>query len=188
MPRKAYSLVAAVAIFAGLTPNAASAGQASVIAGMWQVHAFYTEDVATKERHDVYGSHPTGTMQIWPDGHFNAYLRSSEPALVASIWEDVAYSVMPQPARAIFYGGTYRIEGSTIFVHVTNARREGQVGTDAFDIGWDEGPTAAEEQRSFKLVTADGLDRLSIETQPLPNPNGFENTIVGRIVLERIPD
>ena len=189
MLRKAYKVAATAAIFAGLVLNAASAGETNAIAGMWQIRAFYTEDVATKERHDVYGAYPTGTMQVWPDGRFNAYVRSNEPARVASIWEDVAYSVMPASARAIFYGGSYRIDGQAMFVHVTNVRHEGPVGTDAFDMSWDEGRTTDEEPRSFQLVTAASkLDRLSIVTMPMPNPNGARNTIIGRIVWERIPD
>jgi hypothetical protein len=189
MLRKACKAVAAATVFAGLTLSAASAGETNAIAGMWQVRAMYTEDVATNERHDVYGSHPTGTMQTWPDGHFNAYIRSNEPALVASVWEDVAYSVMPDSARAIFYGGTYRIDGQALFIHVTNVQHQGPVGTDAFDLSWNEGRTRAEEQRLFQLVTAaDRTDRLSIATMPMPNPNGAGNTIVGRIVWERISD
>ena len=189
MMRKAYKAVAVATIFAGLALSAASAGESNSIAGMWQVRAMYTEDVATKERHDVYGSHPTGTMQMWPDGHFNAYIRSNEPALVASIWEDVAYSVMPESARAIFYGGTYRIDGQALFIHVTKVWHQGPVGTDAFDLSWDEGRTRAEEQRAFQLVTtANRTDRLSIVTMPMANPNGTGNTIVGRIIWERISD
>ena len=189
MSRKAYKAAAAATILAALALNAASAGETNKIGGLWQIRAFYTEDVATKERHDVYGTLPTGTMQVWPDGHFNAYIRSNEPARVASIWEDAAYSVMPSSARTIFYGGTYRIDRAAIFVHVTNARPEGPVGTDAFDMSWDEGRTTAEEPRSFQLVTGvNRPDELSIETMPMPNPNGTGNTIVGRIVWERIPD
>jgi hypothetical protein len=188
MFRKAYKAAVAT-IFAGLVLNGASARSASTVAGMWQVRAFYIEDVTSKERLDVYGSLPTGTMQLWPDGHFSAYVQSNEPARVGSIWEDVAYSLVPASARSTFYGGTFRIDGETIFVHVTNVRHEGPVGTDAFDMSWDEGRTTTEEPRSFQLVPAgNGPDQLTIETMPMPNPNGAGNTIVGRIIWERIPD
>lgn len=189
MVRNVFRLAVAVTIFTGLALSGATAREIKTIAGMWQLRAFYTEDVATKERHDVYGAHSTGTMQVWPDGHFNAYVRSNEPARVASVWEDVAYSVIPDSAQAIFYGGTYRIDGETLFVHVTNAMHQGPVGPDAFDLSWDEGRTTAEEARSFRLVTAvDWLDQLIIATRPMLNPNGAGNTIVGRIVWERLPD
>ena len=187
MLRKAYRIAAAAMIFTALALNAASAVETNAIVGMWQVRAFYTEDVASKECHDVYGSHPTGTMQVWPDGHFNAYVRSNEPA--GSIWEDVAYSLMPGSERTTFYGGTYRIREGMMFVHVTNVRHEGPVGTDAFDMNWDEGRTTNEEPRSIHLVIGiNRPDQLSIETAPMPNPNGGGNTIVGRIIWERIPD
>jgi Lipocalin-like domain len=189
MLRKAYKAVAAATILVGLTLTSAAAREANAIAGKWEVRAFYTEDVASKERHDVYGSHPIGTMQLLPDGHFNAQIRNKQPDIPMSVWEDVAYSLMPESTREISYGGTYRVHAETMFVHVTNVRHEGLVGTDAFDMSWDEGRSTAEEPRSFQLVTGvNRRDLLSIETLPMPNPNGTGNTIVGRIIWDRMPD
>ena len=189
MLTKAYRAAAAATIFVGLMLSAAVAGEAKAIAGKWEVRAFYTEDVGSKERHHVYGPHPIGTMQLLPDGHFNAEIRTKQREIPKSVWEDVAYSLMPESAPAISYGGTYRIHGETMSVHVANVRHEGLVGTDAFDMSWDEGRSIAEEPRSFQLVTGvNRRDMLSIETLPIPNPNGAGNTIVGRIIWERIPD
>jgi|SRR6185437_16178560 len=185
---KTYTAAVVATVFVGLTLNAAAASEVNAIAGKWQVRAFYTEDVASKERHDMYGAHPTGVMQFFPDGHFNAHVRT-KPEIPMSVWEDVAYSLMPESERSISYEGTYRINGETMFVYVTRVHHEGPTGTDAFDMGWNEGLSTAEEPRSFQLVT--GFNRrnlLSIETLPMRNPNGAGNTIVGRIVWERIPD
>lgn len=189
MFRKAHKVVAAAIIFIGLTLTSATAREANAIAGKWEVQAFYIEDVATEERHDVYGSHPIGTMQLLPDGGFNAQIRNKQPDIPMSVWEDVAYSLMPESARGIVYEGTYRVQGDMVFVYVTKVRHEGLVGSDAFDMSWEEGRSAAEEPRLFQLVTVvNRRDMLNIETLPMRNPNGAGNTIVGRIIWERIPD
>jgi hypothetical protein len=51
---RAYKAAGAATIFFGLMLSAAAAGEANAIAGRWEVRAFYTEDVASKERHHVY--------------------------------------------------------------------------------------------------------------------------------------
>lgn len=189
MLTNAYKVAAAVLAFVSFSLGGAPASEMGKVAGMWQIRAFYTEDITTGERHDVYGSHPTGTMHVWPDGHFNASVQSIEPTRVANAIENIAYSATLGAVRAIFYGGTYRIDGGSIFVHVTHVRHEGPAGTDAFDMTWNEGRTTFEETRSFRLVKAlNGPDEMIITTMPLANPNGTGNTIKGQVVWERLQD
>lgn len=106
-----------------------------------------------------------------------------------SVWEDAGYSLMPETMRRISYEGKYRVLGATMFIQVTSVQHEGPVRTDAFDMSWNEGHSTAEEPRLFQFVTGlNERDMLNIETLPMRNPNGSGNNIVGRTILERIPD
>ena len=66
---------------------------------------------------------------------------------------------------------------------------EGWVGAEPFDLTWTEGRTPKEETRSFRIET-DGQERdiLRIETAPMRNPTGAENTIIGRLIWMRVSD
>lgn len=184
----AYGRITAAAVFTALAFTA-SADETSPLAGTWGIRAFYTADVTSKERHDVYGPHPTGTMKVWPDGHFTAHVRSYEPLPVLSIWDDIANVLASETEHAIFYGGTYRINGESLSVQVNDLRREGPAGPDTFDLGWDVGRTIGQEERSFQTVIgSDQQTRLIIETDPMPNPDGAGNKIIGRIVWQRLSD
>ncbi len=185
----AYRMIAAVAIAFRLTLTVASADEISPLAGAWNIRALYTEDIISKERHDVYGPNPTGAMQVRPDGRFNAHVQSYKPVPVLSMWDDVANVLASETGEAIDYGGTYRIDGESLFVRVKYVRHEGPVGPDTFDMSWDEGRSVDEEERSFQTVIgSDRQTQLIIETKPMPNPNGAGNTIIGRIIWQRLPN
>jgi hypothetical protein len=67
-------------------------------------------------------------------------------------------------------------------VNIDKAEHEGWVGAEPFDLTWTEGLTPKEEKRHFRLETdAQERDILRIETTPMRNPNGAENTIIGRL-------
>jgi len=156
-----------------------SAQDNSKLVDLWTIRAFYTEDVQTKARGNIYGEQPTGFIELWQDGSFAAHVQSGPPEP----------SAQPGLHRSIFYSGTYRVEGSKFYIRVTRVRHEGPVGTDAFDMSWEEGRMPVEEARSFRLSNGAGeVEELSIETAPMVNPNGTENIIVGRIVWARSPD
>jgi len=185
----AHRTIATAAFFAALALSVASAEEISPLAGTWKIRAFFTEDVISKERHDVYGPKPTGIMQVRPDGYFDAFVRSYEPVPVLSMWDDVANVLASETGQAINYGGTYRVVGESLFVQVNYARQEGPVGPDTFDMSWNEGRSIGEEERSFQTVIgSDRQTQLIIETKPMPNPNGAGNTIIGRIIWQRLPD
>lgn len=185
---RAYRHIAAVVIFGVLTFTA-SADESSPLTGTWRIRAFYTADVTSRERQDVYGPHPTGTMKVWPDGHFTASVSSYEPIPVLSIWDDVANVLASETEHATVYRGTYEIKGESPFVKIDFFRREGPVGPDTFDTSWDEGRTFGQEERFFQtLIGSDRQPELIIETGPMPNPNGAGNTIIGRVIWQRLPD
>lgn len=185
---KACRPIAVAAIFSSMAFTAL-ADESNPLTGIWKIRAFCTTDVASKERHDVYGPHPTGTMRVWPDGRFTAHVSSYEPMPVFSIWDDVANVLASATEHAISYGGTYRIKGESLFVQINFVRREGPVGPDTFDMSWDEGRTIGQEERSFQtIIGSDQQTELIIETGPMPNPNGAGNMIIGRTVWQRLPD
>ena len=162
------------------------------VAGLWKIVAFHTEDVATKAQNRLYGERPIGFMKLETDGRLSAWLASSWPAQsVQSVWEDVTSSFDPPRLayRAVFYSGQYRLGQGTFLVNIDQAQHEGWVGAEPFDLTWTEGRTSKEETRNFRIET-DGQERdiLRIETAPMRNPNGAENTIIGRLIWARVSD
>jgi hypothetical protein len=185
------TLLSAVFSLAVLGSPAQSADNAKV-AGLWGIVAFHTEDVATNAQNHLYGKRPIGFMKLETDGRLSAWLASGWPAQsVQSVWEDVAGSFEPQrPAyRAVFYSGKYRLSRGEFLVNIDKAEHEGWVGAEPFDLTWTEGLTPKEEMRNFRIET-DTQEReiLRIETAPMRNPNGAENTIIGRLIWARVSD
>lgn len=186
-----FKVIGAVFGLAVLGSPAQSADN-SKVAGLWKIVAFHTEDVATKGQNRLYGERPIGFMKLETDGRLSAWLASGWPSQsVQSVWEDAARSFDPQqPAyRAVFYSGQYRLNDTEFFVNIDQAQHEGWVGAEPFDLTWTEGRTSTEEMRNFRVET-DGQEReiLRIETAPMPNPNGAENTIIGRLIWARVSD
>jgi len=162
------------------------------VAGLWRIVAMHTEDVATKAQNRLYGERPIGFMKLETDGRLSAWLASGWPPQAAqSVWEDAAASFDSQRSvyRAVFYSGRYRLNENKFFVNIDQAQHEGWVGAEPFDLTWTEGRTQKEETRNFQVET-DPQERaiLRIETAPMRNPNGAENTIIGRLVWERVAD
>ena len=185
------ALLSAVFSLAVLGSPAQSADNSNV-ASLWRIVTFQTEDVATKAQNHLYGERPIGFMKLETDGRLSAWLASGWPAQsVQSVWEDVADSFDPRrPAyRAVFYSGKYRLSGGEFLVNIDKAEHEGWVGAEPFDLTWTEGLTPKEEMRNFRIET-DTQEReiLRIETAPMRNPNGAENTIIGRLSWVRVSD
>src|SRR3954463_322589 len=101
MPKMVEKVGRAATLLFALSLTAAAAGEANHIAGKWKLGAFYTEDLLSKERHNVYGPAPIGTMRLLSDGTFNAEIRTKQREVSLSLWEDVAYSLIAEVAPAI---------------------------------------------------------------------------------------
>ena len=186
-----HTLISAVFGLAVLVSPAQSADN-SRVSGLWRIVAFHTEDVTTNAQNHLYGKRPIGFMKLETDGRLSAWLASGwPPQSVQSVWEDVASSFDPQrPAyRAVFYSGQYRLSQGAFLVNIDKAEHEGWVGAEPFDLTWTEGLTPKEEMRNFRIET-DTQEReiLRIETAPMRNPNGAENTIIGRLIWARVSD
>ena len=131
-------------------------------------------------------------MKLETDGRLSAWLASGWPSQsVQSVWADAARSFDSQRSmyRAVFYSGRYRFNETKFFVNIDQAKHEGWVGAEPFDLTWTEGRTQKEEMRNFHVET-DGQERevLRIETAPMHNPTGAENIIIGRLIWERVAD
>jgi Lipocalin-like domain len=184
-------LIGVVFGFAVLGSPAQSAENFKV-AGLWRIVAFHTEDIATKAQNRLYGERPMGFMKLETDGRLSAWLASDWPSQSAqSVSEDAALSFASQRSayRAVFYSGRYRLNENEFLVNIDQAQHEGWVGVESFDLTWTEGRTLKEETRSFRIET-DRQEReiLRIETAPMRNPNGAENTIIGRLIWTRVSD
>jgi hypothetical protein len=106
------------------------------------------------------------------------------------VCEDVAQPLREQTAgrHAIPYSGTYRLEGTKLITRVDHTQHEGWIDTDRFDVTWSEGRGLLEEVRRFFFTGGSELARetVHIETAPMPNPNGYGNTIVGKTIWARM--
>ena len=185
------ALIGAVFGFVAMGSTAQSADNPKIF-GLWKITAFHTEDVATKAQNHLYGMRPIGFMKLETDGRLSAWLASGWPVQPAqSVWEDAANSLDPQRSayRAVFYSGQYRLGQDTLDVNIDQAEHEGWVGAEPFDLTWTEGRTSKQETRSFRVETdAQEREILRIETAPMRNPNGAENTIIGRAIWTRVTD
>ena len=185
------ALIGAVFGFVAMGSTAQSADNPKIF-GLWKITAFHTEDVATKAQNHLYGD-ATDRLHETGDGRTTVGL--------AGVW--LARSIRsiglgrrgqffdPQRSayRAVFYSGQYRLGQDTLDVNIDQAEHEGWVGAEPFDLTWTEGRTSKQETRSFRVETdAQEREILRIETAPMRNPNGAENTIIGRAIWTRVTD
>lgn len=181
----ALKVAIAMLSLAALSPQSAAADGAQ-LAGLWKLVSFQTEDAATKAVRNVYGERPVGHMALTQDGRFHAYAFSVAATPGPTLYDDIACSLAQcDPWRyGIVYAGSYRLEGTKFVMRVDYARTEGEVGVQPFDLTWTEGRSPHEEVRNFRIETGETVT-LHLETPPMINPTGADNTIVGRVVWER---
>jgi Lipocalin-like domain len=130
--------------------------------GNWKLVSFFTEDVQTKERNDVYGERPEGFIGFTPAGRFFAVITAAgRKAPQASEEQAAAYRSL------IAYTGKWRIEGDKFITKV--------------DVAWNPGWVNTEQVRFWKV---DG-NKLFVITAPIPNPNVAGRMVIGTLVWER---
>ncbi|MFM0209616.1 lipocalin-like domain-containing protein [Paraburkholderia sediminicola] len=128
--------------------------------GTWKLQSFTDEDVATGQKTDLFGAHPSGYLSYGPDGRMYAILvkegRKAPDTLVPTDAERVdLYSGF------IAYAGTYSIEGDKVSHHI--------------DASWNQSWTGTTQVRQFRI---DG-NVLYIKTLPAKNPvTGNESSAV----------
>jgi hypothetical protein len=128
--------------------------------GTWRLQSFTTEDLATGQKTDLFGAHPSGYLSYGPDGRMYAILvkegRKAPTDLVPTDAERVdLYSGFGS------YAGTYSIEGDRVSHHI--------------DASWNQSWTGTTQVRQFRI---DGK-YLYIKTLPDKSPvTGKEGTSV----------
>jgi hypothetical protein len=119
--------------------------------GTWRLQSFTTEDLATGQKTDLFGAHPSGYLSYGPDCRMYAILVEEERKAPAD--------VVPTDAERVdlysgfsSYAGTYSIEGDRVSHHV--------------DASWNQSWTGTIQVRQFRI---DGK-HLYIKTLPDKNP------------------
>ncbi|MFM0341523.1 lipocalin-like domain-containing protein [Paraburkholderia fungorum] len=126
--------------------------------GMWKLQSFTTEDLATGQKTDLFGRHPSGYLSYGPDGRMYAIVvkegRTAPTDLVPTASERIdLYSGLCS------YAGTYSIEGDRVSHHI--------------DVSWNQSWTGTTQVRQFRI---DGK-YLYLKTLPDKNPvTGKEST------------
>ena len=123
----------------------------SKLLGTWTLESFTTEDLATGQKTDLYGAHPSGYLSYGRDLRMQAILLEEGRRAPADL--------VPTDAERIdlfnglcAYAGTYRVEGDTVSHFV--------------DASWNESWTGTTQVRQFRIVG----NCLHITTLPARNP------------------
>jgi Lipocalin-like domain len=130
--------------------------------GNWKLVSFFTEDTQTKQRNNVYGEKPTGSIGFTPAGRFFGFVTAEgrKPALTG---EEQAAAFRSMLA----YTGKWRVEGDKFIT--------------AVDIAWNPAWVGTEQVRYWRL---DG-NKLFITTAPIPNPSAAGSTMIGTLIWEK---
>ena len=119
--------------------------------GTWMILSYTRENLATGEKTDQFGPHPTGYLMYGADGRMSAlFVRDGRAAPANMIPTDRERIALH--GGMIAYGGRYTIEGDLV--------------RHTIDTSWNQAWTGTVLVRRFKV---DG-DTLSIRTLPSPNP------------------
>ena len=130
--------------------------------GNWKLISFFTEDVQTKQRNNVYGERPEGFIGFTPAGRFFALITADgRKAPQASQEQAAAYRSL------IAYTGKWTVEGDQFITKV--------------DVAWNPGWVNTEQVRRWRV---DG-NKLFITTAPIPNPNVAGSMVIGTLVWEK---
>jgi hypothetical protein len=135
---------------------------AQKLAGDWKLVSFFTEDVQTKQRTNVYGEHPSGYIGISPAGRFFGLIAPDIQKAPQTMQEQAAaYRAM------LAYTGKFRLDGEKFIVDV--------------DVAWNNDWVGTEQVRFWRL---DG-NKMFITSAPIPNPNMPGSMIIGTLVWEK---
>jgi hypothetical protein len=147
-----------------LISSATWASEAEKLHGNWTLVSFFTEDVETKERVNVYGEKPSGAIGFTPAGRFFGFVTADgRKAPQTPDEQAAAYRTL------IAYTGKWRVEADKFITKVDVAWNPAWVGTD---------------QARFYRIEA---NRLFLTSAPIPNPNAAGRTMIVTAVWEREP-
>ena len=140
----------------------AAADDREKLLGNWKLVTFYTEDVQTKQRNNVYGERPSGYIGFTPAGRFFGFVTADGRKPPNSVDEQAAAF-----RSIIAYTGKFRVEGDKFVTKV--------------DVAWNEAWVGTEQARFWRLEG----DKLHLISAPIPNPNVPGAMVIGILVWER---
>lgn len=123
----------------------------SALLGTWKLQAFTTEDLATGQKTDLFGAHPSGFLSYGPDSRMYAILLEEGRTVPADLVPTDAERIALYNGLCA-YAGTWSIEGDKVSHHI--------------DASWNEAWTGTAQVRQFRI---DGKT-LYITTLPARNP------------------
>jgi Lipocalin-like domain len=156
------SLLSAPFVLCVLLGLPAMADDREKLLGDWRLVSFYTEDVETKQRNDVYGEHPIGHAALTAAGRLFAVITANGRKPPNGLEEQAAAF-----RSMIAYTGKFRVESEKFITQV--------------DTAWNEAWVGAEQVRVWRVEG----DKLHITSAPIPNPNVPGGKVIGVLVWER---
>jgi hypothetical protein len=150
-------------VILSLLSSSALADDGEKLLGNWKIISFFTEDVQTKQRSNVFGEHPYGFIGFTPGRFFAFAMAESRKAPQTPEEQAAAYRTV------VAYTGKWRLEGEKFITKV--------------DVAWNPAWVGTDQVRFWRV---DG-NKLFITTAPtsMPSPDGTERTIIGTVVWER---
>lgn len=138
------------------------------ILGTWKLVSYVGEDVATGERTDVMGAHPSGYIEYGRDGRMIVIIAGTDRRKPAGA------VATPAEARALLtsllaYAGTYTLDAAAHTV------------THHIEVSWDETRTGESHVRTYRFEG----ERLTLTTRPSRDPASGKPT-VRTVVWERV--
>ena len=135
---------------------------AEKLVGDWRLASFFTEDVLTKKRTNVYGENPDGYLGISPAGRFFGLVIPQQSKAAQSTEEQAAvYRAM------LAYTGKLRLDGERFIVDV--------------DVAWNKDWVGTEQVRFWRVEG----NKLFITSAPIPNPNVTGGMMIGTLVWQK---
>jgi hypothetical protein len=137
--------------FAFATPAVALQHCSGPQIGTWKLQSYVTTDMATGQKSETFGAHPSGFLSYRPDCRMQAIvIKDGRKAPASFVPTDAERIDLFNGLRA--YAGTYSIKGDIVSHHI--------------DASWVQTWTGTTQSRHFKI---DGKT-LHIETLPYKNP------------------
>jgi Lipocalin-like domain len=146
-----------------LLSSSALADDREKLLGNWKLVSFFTQDVQTKQRSNVFGEHPDGFAGITLERLFAFVAAEGRKAPQAPEEQAAAFRTV------VAYTGKWRLEGEKIITKV--------------DVAWNPAWVGTEQVRYWRV---DG-NKLFITTAPMsvPSPDGTEKMLIGTAVWEK---
>ena len=165
-------LVALAFLLLPPAPAAAQTGAEGPVAerilGTWKLVSYVGEDVASGNRTDVMGPHPSGYIEYGRDGRMIVIIAGTDRKRPAGA------VATPQEAQALLtsllaYAGTYTLDTAAHTV------------THHIEVSWDQTRTGESHVRTYRFEG----DRLTLTTQPSRDP-ATGRPSVRTVVWERV--